>query len=202
MFTFIRVLRVFVGLVAVWQVLGLAPTLTWLPALHLVTTEMWMFFFIKISAMLLCGGAYFWLGKIKNRFNSFEKPASEGRIISLTIFALISLGVVLAIVIPAISKRSNESPSISIRSLTSPESISASEVNKNSELPIYESQGWTQESTQSTESGPWLDYDPPGTRYYRDANRIIYRLFPPGVQPARENANLLGLRNSMDQPPP
>ena len=57
------------------------------------------------------------------------------------------------------------------------------------EKPTYDSKGWTQDSTGSTERGPWLDYDPPGTRYYRDAKRTIYRLYPPGVRPDAEPAN-------------
>lgn len=62
--------------------------------------------------------------------------------------------------------------------------------------PTYETKGWTQESTGSTEAGPWLNYAPPGTRYYRDANRVIYQLYPPGVRPQAEPANPFGLGDS------
>ena len=62
--------------------------------------------------------------------------------------------------------------------------------------PTYDSQGWTQESTASTARGPWLDYDPLGTRYYRDAKRIIYRVYPPGLRPNAELANPFGLGQS------
>lgn len=55
--------------------------------------------------------------------------------------------------------------------------------------PTYDSGGWTQESTGSTEVGPWLKYDPPGTRYCRYADRTIYRVYPPGVKPMAETAN-------------
>jgi hypothetical protein len=64
------------------------------------------------------------------------------------------------------------------------------------EPPTYESKGWTQESTGSTEVGPWLNYSPPGTRYYRDANRTIYRVYPPGLRPNAEPANRFGLGGS------
>lgn len=42
---------------------------------------------------------------------------------------------------------------------------------------------WTQETTGSADVGPWLDYDPIGTRYYRDSNRIVIRVYPPGAKP-------------------
>lgn len=67
--------------------------------------------------------------------------------------------------------------------------------------PTLASEGWTQENTGSTESGPWLDYDPPGTRYSRMADGSIYRFFPPGVRPDAEKANPFGLDTSIDRPP-
>jgi len=67
--------------------------------------------------------------------------------------------------------------------------------------PTYYSKGWTQESTRSTEIGPWLDYSPSGVRYYRDANRVIYRVFPPGVRPDAEAANPFGLGDSTEHVP-
>lgn len=66
--------------------------------------------------------------------------------------------------------------------------------------PNFYSNGWTQESAGSTEVGPWLTYDPPGTRYWRDANRIIYRVFPPGTRPNSEAANPFGLDTSENRP--
>ncbi len=42
--------------------------------------------------------------------------------------------------------------------------------------------GWTKQSSGTSESGPWFNYDPVGTRYYRNAGREIVRLFPPGVE--------------------
>ena len=67
--------------------------------------------------------------------------------------------------------------------------------------PTYDSKGWTQESTRSTEIGPWIDYSPSGTRYYRDSNRVIYRVFPPGVRPDAEAANPFGLGDSAEHVP-
>ncbi|MBE0546237.1 MAG: RDD family protein [Rubrivivax sp.] len=67
--------------------------------------------------------------------------------------------------------------------------------------PTYDAKGWTQESTDSVENGPWLRYSPPGTRYYRDANRVIYRVYPPGVKPNAEPANPFGLGDSKSTVP-
>lgn len=68
--------------------------------------------------------------------------------------------------------------------------------------PTYGTPGWTQESTGSAEIGPWLQHSPPGTRFYRDADRIIYRVYPPGVKPNAEPANRFGLGDSSEQVPP
>lgn len=68
--------------------------------------------------------------------------------------------------------------------------------------PNYESKGWTEESTNSTEPGPWLQYDPPGTRYWRDYKNIIYRVYPPGVKPNAAPANSFGLNDSSETIPP
>lgn len=64
------------------------------------------------------------------------------------------------------------------------------------QAPSIDSNGWTQESTNSTEIGPWLDYAPVGTRYYRDAKGTIYQLYPPGIRPNAEPANPFGFISS------
>lgn len=202
MLTTVRVLRVLVGLVAVWQAIGLLPVLTnWLPNLQNVTGGMWAIAFVKVLVMLLCGGIYFWLGKIKSRIDSSGKNTSEGRLIIFTVLALMAIGVALAIVIPALSDRGQETSGSPIRPTQPAISIERSESPQYEKPPTFDSEGWTQESTNSTESGPWLTYDPPGTRYYRDANKIIYRVYPPGVRPDGEKANPFGLMESSDRPP-
>lgn len=67
--------------------------------------------------------------------------------------------------------------------------------------PSYDTEGWTQESTGSTEAGPWLSYSPPGTRYCRYADRTIVRLYPPGVMPNAEKANPFCLGDSTEYVP-
>ena len=60
---------------------------------------------------------------------------------------------------------------------------------KSTSKPSADSEGWTQESTGSSEVGPWLNYSPVGTRYCRYADRTIIRVYPPGVMPNAERAN-------------
>lgn len=55
---------------------------------------------------------------------------------------------------------------------------------------------WTQETTGSADVGPWLDYDPIGTRYYRDSNRIVIRVYPPGAKPGAALAELHAVQKS------
>lgn len=68
--------------------------------------------------------------------------------------------------------------------------------------PTYETTGWTQESSGSTEIGPWLKFDPPGTRYCRNHDRSIQRLYPLGVRPQAEAANPFCLGTSSVTVPP
>lgn len=43
---------------------------------------------------------------------------------------------------------------------------------------------WTIESTGSKQSGPWLRYSEPGTRFYRHPGGDIFRVYPPGLKPS------------------
>lgn len=79
--------------------------------------------------------------------------------------------------------------------------VSQKDCEPSSAAPTYTSEGWTQESTGSTEIGSWLERSPPGTRYYRDASRTIYRVYPPGVRPGAEKANPFGLGDSTEYVP-
>lgn len=59
-----------------------------------------------------------------------------------------------------------------------------------------DAEGWTQASTGSAEIGPWLQYDPPGTRYCRYYDGTIQKLYPPRVKPGAEKANVFCLPGS------
>jgi len=67
---------------------------------------------------------------------------------------------------------------------------------RDAQRPTLKSVGWTQESTGTTEVGPWLSADPPGTRYCRMADGTIYRLYPPGIRGSAEKANVFCLAES------
>ncbi len=202
MLTTVRVLRVLAGLIAAWQIIGLLPVLTnWLPHLENVTGGMWAIAFVKVLVMLICAGIYFWLGKIKSRIEGAGKSTSEGRLIVFAVLAVLAIGVALAIAIPALSDRGRKASDTPIRPAQPAANHERIESTQYAKPPTFDSEGWTQESTKSAESGPWLTYDPPGTRYYRDSNRIIYRVYPPGVRPDGEKANPFGLMESSDRPP-
>lgn len=102
----IRIIRIFAGLIAAWQVLGLLPVVTWLQNLDGVNGSMWATVFIKLLVLLLAGGTYFWLGKVKNRIG-VDTNTSEGHIIALSIFTLLGAGVILAIALPAFQDHKN-----------------------------------------------------------------------------------------------
>lgn len=185
--TAIRVIRVFVGLVAAWQALGLLPVLTtWLPNLHRVTGGMLAIAIIKFLAMFLCGGVYFWLGKFKKRFDNEGGGVSDSRIVMFSILAALGFGAILVIAIPVFSYVRDTAKTV---------------VPEYPMPPTFESEGWTQESTGSDVAGPWLAHDPPGTRYSRMADGMIHRLFPPGVRPEAQKANPFALGESTDRPP-
>lgn len=62
----------------------------------------------------------------------------------------------------------------------------------------YGDASWTQESTRSTEAGPWLDYSPTGTRFCRAPDGTIFMVFPPGAKPDAQIADPACLSASVD----
>lgn len=60
------------------------------------------------------------------------------------------------------------------------------------------SNGWTEESTGIKDVGPWLEYAPTGTRFYRDELGIIHQVYPPGIYPNARPANPDGVRRSVN----
>lgn len=55
---------------------------------------------------------------------------------------------------------------------------------------LEEAKSWTQENTKSAEKGPWLSYAPTGSRFCRLSDRSIVIVYPPGVKPYAEPANV------------
>lgn len=67
--------------------------------------------------------------------------------------------------------------------------------------PSFESaERWTQESTNSVDIGPWLQYAPAGARFCRLADRTIVTVYPPGVKPQAEKANPFCATGSVSTP--
>lgn len=75
----IFVVRVIVALVAVWQVVGLLPTLTWLAAPSQVTPGMWFIVALKVIILALCLLGFFGLkrvaAKLRGRTETQSAPA-------------------------------------------------------------------------------------------------------------------------------
>jgi hypothetical protein len=96
----IRIVRVLVGLITIWQVIGIIPAVTWLQNLEAVTVGMWILIAIKTLAMLLFGGIYFWLGRVKRRIDKSGRSTSEAGPVVFIVVAVFFAGVIIAIVIP------------------------------------------------------------------------------------------------------
>ncbi|MCZ8166729.1 hypothetical protein [Silanimonas sp.] len=108
MLTMIRILRVLVGLVAAWQILGLLPVITsWLPNIREVTGGMWAVALLKALVLVVCSALYVWLGRVKARISGAEQKQSETRIIGWMLLGICAIGIVAGIVIPVISSRSD-----------------------------------------------------------------------------------------------
>lgn len=109
--------------------------------------------------------------------------------------ALLIVGTILAIVLPAIQTSKSEQIDWERGKMTPP----TSEIDAFLAAPpsIEEAKSWTQESTGSSENGPWLSHAPVGARFCRLADQTIVVLFPPGVRPNAERANVFCTNSSV-----
>lgn len=128
-----------------------------------------------LAGGLVTIGTYYWL---KPKMGTWGAVAISG-----------VLGVVAAIGLSAMLDKVAS---------TSPEALPTASTQASNSKPTFDSKGWTQESTGSTEIGPWLNYSPPGTRYCRYADRTIQRLYPPNVRPNLAEANPFCLGESSE----
>lgn len=104
MLIILRILRVVFGFIGVWQVLGLLPVVTnWLPNLGATTGDMWAIVLIKLVVLALCAAIYYWLGKIKKKYESADTSTNELPIIWIAIAAIFVLSIALAIALPALN---------------------------------------------------------------------------------------------------
>ena len=103
-----------------------------------------------------------------------------------------SLAIAALIVLNALLQMPQRSSSIAVEQRTDNSQVQEHPTKS----PTYDAKGWTQENTDSKEFGPWLQYDPPGTRYCRYHDGTIQRLYPPGLKPNAEKANVFCLPGS------
>lgn len=229
----LHAIKIFLGFIAAWQLIGILPVLTWLTKLGEVTESMWATVLIKVIVLIISGGIYYWIDRKESKDQDSGVGNKELRYIGRLLLFVFVVGVVLAVVVPIfgggtsskISQPSQEKPLAEQKEkpsgkiekfLAEPNEKPSSEIEKFlADAPEYEpsatvsksktnleSQGWTQESTNSTEAGPWLQYSPQGTRYCRLADRTIVRLYPPYTMPNAEKANPFCLDSSSESVPP
>lgn len=67
MFGLLRFIRGFFGFIAVWQVLGLLPVLSWLQNLSAVNGNMMYILVVKLFFMAISLGAFFGLRSLINK---------------------------------------------------------------------------------------------------------------------------------------
>lgn len=97
---FIYVIKMFLGIIAVWQVIGIIPVLTWIPRLNEVTANMLAVVFIKVVVMFICGGLYYWIGRQQQKNPDYGSGENEFRNIGIAILGLVVLGVFMSVVLP------------------------------------------------------------------------------------------------------
>jgi len=73
----ILILRVVAALVAVWQVIGLLPVLTWFTAIDQVTPGIWVMAIIKVVILLVCILGFFGLKRLAKRLHPRKTEQSE-----------------------------------------------------------------------------------------------------------------------------
>jgi len=96
----LRIFRVIVGFIAIWQVIGLLPVLTWFSNLSAVTANMLAFVVGKSFFLLIFSTTFYWLGRAKKKYESTGVTTSELPAIGLGVCAFFVLAIVFALVIP------------------------------------------------------------------------------------------------------
>ncbi|MES2403315.1 MAG: hypothetical protein V4567_03135 [Pseudomonadota bacterium] len=188
MITVLRVLRVLFAAVGLWQIIGIMSVVTWVSNPRAVTLGMAAGIVFKAVVAAICAGAFYWLGKLKRKRSTARERISDVAIAGISLVVMVAVVIVIALVLPSGSgsKSSELSNGVAQAAPRADTAIRGS----------LAAEGWTQESTNSTEAGPWLDYDPPGTRYCRYADGTIQRVYPLGVKPNAPRANPFCLDDS------
>ena len=190
MITVLRVLRVMFAAVGLWQIIGIVPVVTWVSNPRAVTLGMAAGIVFKAVIAAICAGAFYWLGKLKRKRSTARERISDVAIAGISLVVMVAIVVVVALVLPSGGSSKNSE-------LSKPNGVAQAAPQPDPGIwGSFAAEGWTQESTNSTEAGPWLNYDPPGTRYCRYADGTIQRVYPPGVKPNAPRANPFCLYDS------
>ena len=104
----LRILRVIAGFVAIWQIIGLLPVLTWFSNVNAITGKMLAFVVAKLIVLLIFSTTFYWLGRVKKRYEPAGVTTSELPAIGFAIFAFFVLALVLAFVIPNPNNESSQ----------------------------------------------------------------------------------------------
>ena len=102
----IHALRIVIGFIAAWQILGLLPVLSWLGNLDSTTGDMWAIAFIKFVVLLISSAIFLWLGRIKKRLDTTGASNGELRTITIAIATLAVAGIAAAIIVPTLIRDS------------------------------------------------------------------------------------------------
>ncbi len=70
MLGFLRIIRIFCGVIFAMQIAGLLPIFTWLQQPSAIPAGMWVLVAMKISAMVLFGWLFFALRSLINRLHT------------------------------------------------------------------------------------------------------------------------------------
>jgi len=105
--TVLRVLRVIFAVVGLWQIIGILPIVTWVNNPRAVTLGMAASVVFKVVIAAVCGGAFYWLGKLKRRRTTVHERVSDVVIAGISLAATVVVVVVVALVVPS-EKNSND----------------------------------------------------------------------------------------------
>src|SRR5699024_7256597 len=96
----IYAIKIFLGIIAVWQIVGIIPVLTWVPRLNEVTADMLVALFIKLIVMFICGVLYYWIGRQQQKTPNYRSEKKELRSIGIVILGFIIFSVVISVIFP------------------------------------------------------------------------------------------------------
>ncbi len=111
--TLIKIIRLFFALIAIWQLFGLLPALSWLPDLPSIGSEVWALLMIKVGALVISAAIYFALRAIGKRYPASGAGPSDAKIIVATVIAIPVLGFVAAVVTPMLAGNDRGSSGLS-----------------------------------------------------------------------------------------